>query len=86
MSLSSLSLRLKNIIPGEASFRSFLRSAPGAVSDTKNLTHQVRAFVPGDSQLQALARRLADRRASAEGQEGLAAFLEKRPAAWIEKI
>ena len=28
------------------------------------------------------ARRIAARRASAEGQEGLRAFLEKRPPAW----
>ena len=28
------------------------------------------------------ADRIADRRASAEGQEGLRAFLEKRPPAW----
>ena len=31
------------------------------------------------------ARWIAERRASAEGQEGLKAFLEKRPAAWLEK-
>jgi methylglutaconyl-CoA hydratase len=28
------------------------------------------------------ARWIADRRASDEGQEGLSAFLEKRPASW----
>ena len=31
------------------------------------------------------ARWIAERRASDEGQEGLSAFLEKRPAEWLEK-
>ena len=31
------------------------------------------------------ARRIAERRTSAEGQEGLRAFLERRPAAWREE-
>jgi methylglutaconyl-CoA hydratase len=29
------------------------------------------------------AERIADQRSSQEGKEGLSAFLEKRPAAWI---
>jgi hypothetical protein len=29
---------------------------------------------------------LADRRASAEGPEGMAAFLQKRPAAWVKEL
>jgi methylglutaconyl-CoA hydratase len=31
------------------------------------------------------ARWIAERRASDEGQKGLRAFLEKRPAEWLEK-
>jgi methylglutaconyl-CoA hydratase len=31
------------------------------------------------------AERIADRRASAEGQEGLSAFLERRPPAWLAR-
>ena len=31
------------------------------------------------------ARWIAERRASDEGQEGLEAFLEKRPAEWLDK-
>jgi methylglutaconyl-CoA hydratase len=31
------------------------------------------------------ARRIAERRTSAEGQEGLRAFLERRPPAWAPR-
>jgi methylglutaconyl-CoA hydratase len=61
-----------------------LRCAPGALAAIKRLTRQLRS-------LDAVAARnlttnlLAKRLASAEGQEGLRAFTEKRPAAWSPK-
>jgi methylglutaconyl-CoA hydratase len=56
--------------------------APGAVADAKALVADV-AGRPITPDLRALtANRIAARRASAEGREGLAAFLEKRKPNW----
>ena len=56
--------------------------APGAVADAKTLIADV-AGRPITPDLRALtAARIAARRASAEGREGLAAFLEKRQPNW----
>jgi len=50
-------------------------AGPEATRAAKQLARRVHA--PGET-----ARLIAERRTSAEGQEGLRAFLEKRPAAW----
>lgn len=59
-----------------------LQGAPGAIRDSKILVERVaRARV--DEELMAFtAQNIADRRASPEGQEGLAAFFEKRKPSW----
>lgn len=70
-----------------------LENAPGAVADAKALVRflqddALRPRLPGAGHLidqhvlHETARRIAARRASEEGQEGLAAFLERRPPAW----
>ena len=57
-------------------------AAPGAVADAKQLVADV-AGRPITDPLRALtADRIAARRASAEGREGLAAFLDKRKPHW----
>jgi methylglutaconyl-CoA hydratase len=57
-------------------------AAPGAVADAKALVRDV-AGRPVTDTLRALtAERIAARRASAEGREGLAAFFDKRPPEW----
>jgi methylglutaconyl-CoA hydratase len=57
-------------------------AAPGAVADAKTLIADV-AGRPVTDALRALtADRIAARRASAEGREGLAAFLDKRKPDW----
>jgi methylglutaconyl-CoA hydratase len=57
-------------------------AAPGAVADAKTLIRDV-AGRPVSDELRALtATRIAARRASAEGREGLAAFFDKRPPEW----
>ena len=56
-----------------------LKSAPGAIAETKSL---LRKSGDTDEDQQRLARALARRRASAEGREGVDAFLEKRAADW----
>ena len=55
---------------------SLLAGGPEAVRAAKRLVLDAPLSGPET------ARRIAERRASAEGQEGLRAFLEKRPPAW----
>ena len=55
---------------------------PEALVACKRLVDDV-AFRPAESVLDATAALIAERRASAEAQEGMMAFLQKRPAAWI---
>jgi methylglutaconyl-CoA hydratase len=57
-------------------------AAPGAVADAKALVRYVGGRVVDDVVLRDTAKRIAKRRASAEGKEGLAAFLEKRKPEW----
>ncbi|MGD2133166.1 MAG: enoyl-CoA hydratase-related protein [Maricaulaceae bacterium] len=59
-------------------------AAPGALAEAKRLIADV-AGKPIDGALAHMtARRIAERRASDEGREGLAAFLEKRPPSWLK--
>ncbi len=57
--------------------------APGALADSKILLHALTcAGMTASEQRELILNLAADRRASDEGQEGLAAFLEKRPPDW----
>jgi methylglutaconyl-CoA hydratase len=61
---------------------SLLQGAPGAQGRAKRLIAEVNARAI-DAEVMALtAHTIADARASTEGREGVAAFLEKRPPAW----
>ncbi len=57
-------------------------AAPGAVGDAKKLVRDVTGHKIDDTLMRETARRIAVRRASDEGKEGLAAFLEKRKPSW----
>jgi methylglutaconyl-CoA hydratase len=57
-------------------------AAPGAVADAKALVHAVAGHKIDDALAKDTARRIAQRRTSQEGREGLAAFLEKRKPEW----
>jgi methylglutaconyl-CoA hydratase len=59
-----------------------LAAAPGAVADAKALVRFVAGHKIDESLAKETARRIAQRRVSAEGKEGLAAFLEKRKPEW----
>lgn len=59
-----------------------LQGAPGAIRDSKVLISRVASRSVDDEIMEFTARNIADRRASAEGQEGLAAFFEKRKPNW----
>ncbi len=63
----------------------FLKAAPGAVARAKELLRQVHGRLPEDVQGLTTAA-IADQRVSAEGQEGLKAFMEKRPASWLKAL
>jgi methylglutaconyl-CoA hydratase len=59
-----------------------LAAAPGAVADAKALVRHVDGHIIDEHLLKDVAKRIALRRASDEGREGLAAFLEKRKPEW----
>jgi methylglutaconyl-CoA hydratase len=59
-----------------------LAAAPGAVADAKALVRFVAGHKIDDALAKETAKRIAARRSSAEGREGLAAFLEKRKPEW----
>ena len=58
--------------------------SPGAIADAKKLVDDVAEHDINRGLMNDLAKRIANRRASEEGQEGLAAFLEKRKPSWLE--
>ena len=58
-----------------------LAGGPEALAATKALLRDLREAAPGEA-TEIMARRIAELRTGEEGQEGLAAFLEKRKPAW----
>lgn len=61
-----------------------LHNAPMAIAETKKLIADVQHHSIDEKLIFDTAKRIAKIRVSAEGQEGLAAFLEKRPPRWIK--
>lgn len=59
-----------------------LAGGPDAVRAAKRLVRDLARTPLNEATVADTARRIADRRASPEGREGVAAFLEKRPPAW----
>ena len=60
-----------------------LPGGPQAQAEAKALIRTVAGQPMSDALMEDTARRIATLRATPEAREGLAAFLEKRPAAWI---
>ncbi|MFZ4624241.1 MAG: enoyl-CoA hydratase/isomerase family protein [Rhodoferax sp.] len=60
-----------------------LAGAPLAQKAAKDLIEAVKGRPIDDQLLEETARRIARQRASAEGRDGVAAFLDKRPPAWL---
>ena len=70
---------------GAAMVADLLKGGPEALAEAKRLVQLVRTMPQGGSILaEATVAMIADRRASAEGKEGIGAFLEKRKPAWME--
>lgn len=61
-----------------------LKAGPNAAREAKRLIRRV-APLPLEKRIPVTLSTLARVRASAEGKEGLSAFLERRPASWIAK-
>lgn len=61
-----------------------LLGGPSAVRAAKDLVFAVESAADLDEAVAVTAERIAECRAGTEGQEGMRAFLEKRPAAWID--
>lgn len=64
---------------------SVFHAAPGALAESKALVRDVAGRPITDGLAHLTARRIAGRRISDEGREGLAAFLEKRAPAWAKE-
>ena len=62
-----------------------LKGGPQALAAAKKLIVDVSRRPMDDALLTETARRIAAIRVEAEGQEGLAAFFDKRPPAWSQK-
>jgi methylglutaconyl-CoA hydratase len=67
-----------NAILGE-----LVQGAPGAHAVTKDLIHAVAKRRVDSELMEDMAARIATARASAEGKEGVRAFLEKRSPGWL---
>lgn len=61
-----------------------LGNSPGAITAAKALIFDIAGREINQALIEESCQRIADIRVSAEGQEGLAAFLEKRSPAWIK--
>jgi methylglutaconyl-CoA hydratase len=61
----------------------FMAFAPGAVEDSKRLVDDVFGREIDHHLMEVTARRIAARRVSDEGQEGVRAFLARRKPSWL---
>lgn len=65
----------------EGRVQQILKGAPGAIASAKKLIREV-INTSWEAVGDCTAQRIAERRASEEGKEGMTAFLEKRKASW----
>ncbi|MEQ9325854.1 MAG: enoyl-CoA hydratase/isomerase family protein [Rhodospirillales bacterium] len=70
---------------GETLISRMLKNSPNAMTACKPLIRNVVSRPVDDTLMDYTARGIADIRASAEGREGVAAFLEKRRPAWVQE-
>ena len=67
----------------ERLLESLLKGGPQALTKAKELIFAVSRRPAGEALIADTAERITDVRASDEGREGVGAFLEKRPPAWV---
>lgn len=68
----------------EQQLTQLLQNGPQAMRESKKLVADFQGRVVGEDVMNDTSARIAALRVSTEGQEGLAAFLEKRPAQWTQ--
>ena len=68
---------------GQDIVTALLQGGPKSQAAAKDLIRAVADRPVGDDLVEDTARRIASLRATPEAKEGLAAFLDKRPAAWV---
>ncbi|MFI5350988.1 MAG: hypothetical protein ACHQ2Z_15685, partial [Elusimicrobiota bacterium] len=64
--------------------KNILKNGPNAVRAAKAMIPRIAAAKPSE-RVDLTVEKLVELRSSPEGQEGLAAFLEKRSANWVPK-
>lgn len=64
--------------------RRLLKNGPAAMASVKALVSEVALGYLDDDLIADTAERIAETRASAEGREGLSAYLEKRSPGWVK--
>jgi methylglutaconyl-CoA hydratase len=69
---------------GESLAKQLLQLSSTTLTATKHLTHAVATQNISEKLIEYTTQHLVERRASAEGREGLTAFLEKRPPEWLK--
>ncbi len=67
-----------------AAIKSLMTSGPEAMAACKKLIYAIANELCMDTVMDHTARLIAELRASREGQEGMASFLEKRPPSWTQ--
>jgi methylglutaconyl-CoA hydratase len=63
----------------------FRKAAPGAIKKSKRLILDLNESDQKEKLINKTSAIIAEARASEEGQEGLAAFFEKRKATWVNE-
>ncbi len=64
--------------------KSLVGNGPNAMAAAKSLVRDIAGHRVDDDLVEDTSRRIAGLRASEEGREGLNAFLDKRPPAWVK--
>jgi methylglutaconyl-CoA hydratase len=65
--------------------QALVKNSPHAVREAKKLVREVVGQNVNDELLADTANRIAEIRASDEGREGVASFLDKRKPSWLEQ-
>ncbi|MFC2111332.1 enoyl-CoA hydratase-related protein [Bacteroidota bacterium] len=69
----------------ENTIKQLLTSGPGAMAACKNLIYDISNELTFEESIDYTAKMIAELRASKEGQEGMASFLERRKPNWVGK-